>query len=234
MHENLWAGVRLKVEHAGFFLRQMQAALDRPRGQRAAMLEAAGATVDVQWQPAFYANLDAFLVMARSVPEVINSCFGKDTAKKEMKNWFARLCLDEQRRRADFRSAFENAYKAFRDLPLSNARNISVHRSGYPPGVEARIVGSFGVSYIGSPVKRVPTVESRPPSPGDDPKDPAVIWASTLPPVPVRPTWTDFEIDGKQLFPECGDYLRQVEALVAEARAISERVHGTDILTPPP
>src|SRR5215472_8758721 len=76
MHENLWAGVGLKVELAGFFLRQTQAALDRPRGQRAAMLEAAGATVDIQWQPAFYANLDAFLVMARSVPEVINSCFG--------------------------------------------------------------------------------------------------------------------------------------------------------------
>ena len=82
MHENLWAGVGLKVELAGFFLRQMQAALDRPRGQRAAMLEAAGATVDIQWQPAFYANLDAFLVMARSVPEVINSCFGKDYSKQ--------------------------------------------------------------------------------------------------------------------------------------------------------
>src|SRR5215472_12857307 len=89
MHENLWAGVGLKVEHAGFFLRQMQAALDRLRGQRPAMLEAAGATVDIQWQPAFYANLDAFLVMARRVPEVINSCFGKDTANKEMRNWFA-------------------------------------------------------------------------------------------------------------------------------------------------
>jgi hypothetical protein len=234
VHENLWAGVGLKVEHAGFFLRQMQAALDRPRGQRAAMLEAAGATVDIQWQPAFYANLDAFLVMARSVPEVINSCFGKDTANKEMRNWFAALSPDEQKRRADFLTAFENGYDAFRNLPLSKARNISVHRAGYPPGVEARIVGSFGVSYIGSPVKRVPTVESRPPSPGDDPNDPAVIWASTLPPVSVRPTWTDFEIDGKPLFPECGAHLQQVEALVAEARAIAERVHGTDVLTAPP
>ena len=234
MHENLWAGVGLKVEHAGFFLRQMQAALDRLRGQRAAMLEAAGATVDIQWQPAFYANLDAFLVMARRVPEVINSCFGKDTANKEMRNWFAALSPDEQKRRADFLTAFENAYDAFRNLPLSKARNISVHRAGYPPGVEARIVGSFGVSYIGSAVKRVPTVESRPPSPGDDPNDPAVIWASTLPPVAVRPTWTDFQIDGKPLFPECGAYLREVEALVAAARAIAERVHGPGVLTAPP
>lgn len=122
MHENLWVGVGLKVEHARFFLRQMQAALDRPRGQRAAMLEAAGATIDIQWQPAFYANLDAFLVMARSVPEVINSCFGKDTANKEMRNWFAALSPDEQKRRADFLTAFENAYDSFRNLPLSKAR----------------------------------------------------------------------------------------------------------------
>jgi len=43
MHENLWAGVGLKVDHAGFFLRQMQAALDRPREQRAALLEKAAA-----------------------------------------------------------------------------------------------------------------------------------------------------------------------------------------------
>jgi hypothetical protein len=234
MHENLWAGVGLKVQHAGFFLRQMQAALDRPREQRVAVLESTGAIVDTQWQSALYANLDAYLVMARSVPEVINSCFGKDTSNKEMKNWFATLRPDEQRRRIDFLSAFESAYDAFRNLPLSRARNISVHRSGYPRGVEVRILGCFGVSYIGSPVERVPIVESRPLGPEDDPNDPAVIWASTRPPVAVRPTWTDFQIDGKPLFPECGAYLREVEALVAEAGAIAERVHGPDVLTVPP
>ena len=234
MHENLWAGVGLKVDHAGYFLRQMQAALDRPREQRAALLEAAGAIVDTQWQPAFYANLDAFIVMARSVPEVVNSCFGKDTANKEMRNWFAALSPDEQKRRNDFLTDFENADEAFRNLPLIKARNISVHRAGYPPGVEVQILGCFGISHIGSPVARVPTAESRPRSAGDDPNDPAVMWASTLPPVPVRPTWTDFQIDRKPLFPECGTYLREVEALVSEARAIADRVHGTDVLTPPP
>jgi hypothetical protein len=89
MHEELWAGVDLKFEHAGFFLGKMQESLERPRGARVAMLEASGVIVDTQWQRAFYANLDAFLVMARSVPEVINSCFGKDTATKEMRDWFA-------------------------------------------------------------------------------------------------------------------------------------------------
>jgi hypothetical protein len=234
MHENLWAGVGLKVEHARFFLRQMQVAIDRPREQRAARLEATGAIVDTQWQSAFYANLDAFLVMARSVPEVINSCFGKDTANKEMKNWFATLTLDEQRRRNDFLSAFETTFDAFRSLSLSKARNISVHRSGYPRGVEVRILGCFGISHIGSPVEHVPSVESRPLGPEDDPDDPAVIWASTLAPVAVRPTWTDFQIDGQPLFPECGAYLQEVEALVAKARATAESVHGADVLTVPP
>jgi hypothetical protein len=234
MHENLWAGVGLKVEHAGFFLRQMQAALDRPREQRAAVLEATGAIVDTQWQSAFYANLDGFLVMARSVPEVVKSCFGKDVVNKEMKNWFDALSPAEQKRRADFASAFENSYDTFRNLPLSKARNVSFHRTGYPTGVEVHILGMFGLSYTGNPVERVPIVESRPRGPGDDPNDPAVIWASTLPPVPVRPTWTDFQIDGKPLFPECGTYLQQVHDLVAQARAIAKRVHGTDVLTPPP
>jgi hypothetical protein len=43
----------------------MQAGLDRPRGQRAAVLEVTGAIVDTQWQLAFYANLEAFLVIAQ-------------------------------------------------------------------------------------------------------------------------------------------------------------------------
>jgi hypothetical protein len=234
MHENLWAGVELKVEHAGFFLRQLQAVLDRPRDRRAATLEAAGAIVETQWQTAFYANLDAFLVMARCLPEVINCCFGKDVANKEMKNWFAELSPDEQKRRSAFANAFQTIYDAFRNLPLSKARNVSFHRTGYPTGVEVHIHGMFGLSYTGSPVERVPTAESRPRGPGDDPNDPAVMWASTLPPMAVRPMWSDFQIDGKPLFPECGTYHQQVRDLVAQARAIDDRVHGAHVLTAPP
>jgi hypothetical protein len=235
MHEELWAGVDLKFEHAGFFLGRMQESLEPPRGARVAMLEASGAIVDTQWQRAFYANLDAFLVMARSVPEVINSCFGKDTATKEMRDWFTTtLSADEQKRRADFLNAFEITYNNFRNLPLSKARNISLHRTGYPAAVEVKIVGRFGLSYIGSPVKRVPAAESRPVSAEDDPNDPAVIWAATLPPVPVHPMWSDFQIDGKPLFAECRAYVEQAQQLVTQARAIAERVHGTDVLTPPP
>jgi hypothetical protein len=81
----LWAGVDRKIEHAGYFLEQMQHSLERPRNARTARLEAAGAIVDTQWQLSFYANLDAFLAMARSVPEIIQWHFGDDRGHN--RNW---------------------------------------------------------------------------------------------------------------------------------------------------
>ncbi|MGH9426729.1 MAG: hypothetical protein ACRD2L_10575 [Terriglobia bacterium] len=234
MYEDLWAGVTLKIENAGFFLDEMQRSLDRPRGRDAARAEAAGAVVDTQWQRAFYANLDAFLVMARSVPEVINCCFGKDTATKEMRDWFTtKLPQAEQYRRTDFFKRFESDYDNFRNLPLTKERNISFHRTGYP-AVEVNIAGRFGVSYIGSPVKRLPSAESRPVSAGDDPDDPAVQWAATLPPIPVYPAWNDFQIDGKPLFPECRDYLEHARNLADQSRSICQQIHGGNTLTSPP
>jgi hypothetical protein len=97
MHEELWAGVELKASNAEFFLDQMGRSLQRPTMNVA--VQSARAIVGTQWQRAFYAHLDAFLAMGRSVPEVINCCFGEDTGNKPMRDWFDGLAAPEQKRR---------------------------------------------------------------------------------------------------------------------------------------
>ena len=74
MHEALWAGVELKMDHAAFFRERMQRVLEPPeRTQSNVALQASGAVIGTGWQRSLYAYLDAFLVMARSVPEVIEA-----------------------------------------------------------------------------------------------------------------------------------------------------------------
>jgi hypothetical protein len=219
MNEDLWAGVHLKAEYAKFFLQKMSDTLQPPRFSNAIVL----------WEQSFYPNLDAFLAMARSIPEIIQCCFGKDGSHK-MKRWFNALSHGEQLRRKEFANNFCASYKVFSDHALSTARNISFHRTGHPP-VEVRITGRFGVTHVGDPVKRVPMAESR--DFGDPGDNHALLWAATQPPFPVLPMWRDFTIGGKPLFAECKDYLELAEELVAEARVLSERVHGTEILTSP-
>ncbi len=231
MHEELWVGVELKMESAEFFLEQMGKALSPPeRTQINVALQSAGAIIETRWQRSFYAHLDAFLAMVRSVPEIVQACFGADRGSKMMKTWFDGLPTPEQTRRKNFAAQFETAHQAFRSLPLSNARNISLHRTGGAPA-EVNITGRFGVTHVGTPVRHVPTAESARVVAGNDP---ALQWAASLPPVPVQPVWTDFMIDGKPLFPECQNYLQEARNLVAQARSISQHVHGNDSLTPPP
>src|SRR5882672_5777776 len=103
--------------------------------------QSTGAIIGTQWQAAFYAYLDAFLAMSRSVPEVITCCFGEDRSIA-MKSWFKGLDAAEQSRRRAFSAQFETGYSTFRALPLSTARNITLHRTGHPP-VEVRITGLF-------------------------------------------------------------------------------------------
>jgi hypothetical protein len=126
MHEGLWAGVDRKIANAGFFLEEMARSFDRPGGRAAARAMAAGVNVEMplQWERSFYARLDAFLVMTRSVPEVINCCFGKDTATREMRSWFVSLPAAEQTRRSEFLTQFESDYDNFRNLPLSKERKL--------------------------------------------------------------------------------------------------------------
>ncbi len=192
-------------------------------------LQPTGAIVDTCWQQAFYAYLDAFLTMARSVPEIISACFGKDFSPA-MKDWFNGLPTPETDRRKTFSSQFKTTYNSFKELSLSNARNISLHRTGVAP-VEVNITGRFGVSHVGTPVRRVATSESRPIAADDDP---ALQWATALAPISLQPTWTDFSIDGRPLFPECRAYLDEARKLLTQARGISQQVHGNDSLTLPP
>jgi hypothetical protein len=229
MHEDLWAGVDLKQGYAEFFLHEMTRSLQPPEG--AAALEGAGAIVDTQWQQSFYPRLDAFLAMARSIPEIIQACFGEDLGSKPMKLWSDALEPDERTRRQKFSAGFKPCYETFRQHPLSNARNISFHRTGYSD-VQVSITGRFGVNHVGSPVKAVPTAESRPISDIGD--TPVGVWAATQAPQPIRPRWTDFTLDGKPLFDECRTYLELAKQLVEQARGICLAVHETAKLAIPP
>ena len=231
MHEELWAGVELKIQNAEFFLEQMGKALLPPdRTPMNIALESTGAIIETRWQRSFYANLDAFLAMVRSVPEIIQACFGADRGSREMKAWFNGLTSAEQTRRKNFAAQFKTVHDTFRALTLSNARNITLHRTGVAP-VEVNITGRFGVSHIGTPTKQVPTSESAHIIAGDDS---GLQWAATLPPDTVQPTWTDFKIDGKSLLPECRTYLQAARNLVAQARSMSQHIHANNTLTPPP
>ncbi|MGH6636950.1 MAG: hypothetical protein ACRED0_12755, partial [Gammaproteobacteria bacterium] len=51
------------------------------------VLEASGAIIDTGWQRSFYAHFDAFLSATRSVPWIIQCCFGADLANNVMRDW---------------------------------------------------------------------------------------------------------------------------------------------------
>jgi len=224
MHDELWAGVDLKSSHATYFLTQMQKAIE-PAKQTAltVALRSTGAIIGNLWQQPFYANFDAFLGAARSIPEIIQCCFGHDRSP-QMKSWFASsLDQAEQDRRKKFSRRFKRDYDKFRKLGLSNARNISFHRTGYP-SVEVKMTGHFGVVYTGRPTRSVPITETPTYHPGPQ-----------LQPInlPLEPEWTDFTIDGKPLFEECQAYLKLAGELRTNAADICQRVHGNERLTIP-
>lgn len=227
MHEHLWAGVHLKVEHAEFHLQRMGRSLEPP--ERTAInvaIQAAGAILDTGWQRSFYAHLDAFLSAARSVPEIVQCCFGVDEGHPEMKTWFGQLPADEKLRRKEFKKKFKPAYDAFRALRLGTLRHISEHRTGVPPA-KVTVSGLFGVTYFGSPVERIPISETQ------NITQPDLSWMDR--PVAVRqPNWDEFELEGQPLFPACQEYLNGARTLIKTARPISDVVHGAMNLSSPP
>ena len=112
MDEKLWAGVELKLQNAEFFFEMMGRSLQPPKQTSINVaLQASGAIIDTDWQRSFYAYLDAFLSTARSVPEIIQCCFGVDLGHPEMKKWFNTLPADEQDRRHEFKKAFQPALR---------------------------------------------------------------------------------------------------------------------------
>jgi len=225
MHEQLWAGVGLKLEHSFFHFLRMGESLQPPENSPTNVtLEAAGAIIGARWQVPFHAYLDAFLLMARSVPEIINCCFGYDSTKA-MKDWFDGVPADEQTRRKQFSLEFEQIYKNFRDMPLSTARNISAHRVGYPD-VTVAVIGAWGVRYEGSPIEHVPSTETR------EIDIPELGFLSK--PHVLRPDQATFQIDGRDLFDACREYLAAARRLMADAQEIAARVHNDKFLTSPP
>jgi hypothetical protein len=121
MNEHLWAaGVNLKLEHAQFFYLKMSRVLQTDRSATAFQT---GAIVGNRWQPSFYAYLDAFLVMTRSIPAIIEYSFGHDRFMKG----FASLDADEKRRREQFQMEFAPLHNKFRDHLL--AKQTPVERT---------------------------------------------------------------------------------------------------------
>jgi hypothetical protein len=227
-HDELWAGVGLKIENAQFHLDAMSRVLQpqSPEQVRTYTIEGGmGGTVTFgNWHRPFYAHFDAFLSASRSVPEIIRCCFGVDTGAPIMKEWYEARTADERKRRSEFQEKFRLDYDAFRTLPLSTARNISEHRTGAAP-VTVKVTGRFGVVHIGGPTKPIPTSEIR-----ETPPEFGFLSS----PMAVQPMWTDFTIDGAPLFKTCGDHLDRARSLADRARALAQEVHGESEITQPP
>ena len=223
MHEQLWIGTELKLQYAKFHFQHMELSLkSHTEDPYYVQQEIMRRVVDTGWQRSLWPHFDAFLSTARSIPEIIRCCFGEDP---HMSTWLKTLDSSEQTRRKNFSKQFATDYQSFCKLPLSKARNISVHRKGFAP-VEVTISGQFGVTYVGDPTTPLPPSETRPIN------DPDLAWLPK--PVPVLPKWDDFTIEGQPLFPTCLDYLQSADTLIQQARSISSKIHGTKNLTSPP
>ncbi|HEX6706695.1 MAG TPA: hypothetical protein VF169_18195 [Albitalea sp.] len=222
MHEALWAGIDLKIEHAAFHFMQMARAVEPPRwtAQEVAM-QAAGTIVDTGWQRKIYPHLDAFLVTTRSVSELIKCCFGADKGHPAIKAWFRLLDPAEQARRQAFHDEFKSTSDAFRGLALSQARDVVAHRKGVAD-VRVTINTMFGVTCVGGPTNPVPASVIRPAAAGE--------VAARVP----EPLWSDFTIDGQPLFQAAQAYLESARELVRVARDLASKVHGNLPLTSPP
>lgn len=235
MYETLWAGVEFKVGSAEFFLAEMGRVMAPPR-------QPLGGAASHRWQPDLYYFLDAFLQATRSVPDVIQWNFGVDP-HGVFKTWFNSLAGSEPQRRSTFQTAFLPLLCPFRTLPLTVARNISVHRMGTPP-VEVRFSGRWGC-YSAGPAAVLPAAESSADSPTPllTQGDPAMEWAATLSPVPLVPSGGDFTFSVPQaagppltldLIPGCRDYLAEARRLVEQARQLVNAHHAGGPLTTPP
>jgi hypothetical protein len=233
MHDHLWRGVNGKIEEAHRSLREMGRLLDPPEQTHwNVALESAGAVLDTRWQDNLYAHVGTFLAKVRSVPSIIEACFGIDRGSRQMRDWLDGLPPDERLRRQTFSDQFRADKEAFRKHHLTTERDVSEHRLGFP-NVEGRVVGPFGQVHIAGPDRRIPTAEPRPLEANIN-NDPALQWAATLPPRPVRPHWDQFTIAGKPLFPECRAYLQLASDLCGRAQKICDAVHGGQPLSTPP
>jgi hypothetical protein len=224
--------IETKQEHALFFFTQMCSALEPPpRTQWNVVLQSSGAIIGTNWQTRFYASLDAFLVMARSVADIIHASFGADRGRADMVAWLKTVPAAERQRREDFTTRFAPTYRAFGGLPLSHARVATVHRQG-ETGTTVQITTWFGGSYSGSAIQRIPDAVTRPIPESVDPATlPVGSFRQAL---PIEPRWSDFLFGSAPLYDQLKAYLDETSKLVAVARGIAQMVHGTDSLSYPP
>jgi hypothetical protein len=98
--------------------------------------------------------------------------------------------------------------------------------SGFRQGqVEVTVIGQFGATHTGGPVKRIPSSETR------QIDDPDLQFLAK--PIALRPTLDNFTIDGKPLFDEFDAYIGHADALISKAKAISDQVHQANNITRP-
>jgi hypothetical protein len=225
--QQLWAGVELKLAYAHFHLEEMGRSISyRQPSQHEVAVMTSGAVFGGNWQRTFYPHFDAFLAAARSIPSIIEACFGADRGSSEMKEWFGNLNSDERDRRSRFRRALSDSllYKACNDHPLTHARNTVLHRTGVA-ALQVKISDFFGVVHTGGPLSKIPTATSHPSN----------QWIPGSHPMQIEP-WHggEFTIDGVPLFESCHGYLDAATKLISEAREIVGRIHGHSPLTSPP
>jgi hypothetical protein len=242
--DQTWAGVEFKLAAARFHLgemyQQLIPAVGRPefRDYQALMSSPGTIVGGSLWQPALYYHLDGFLAAGRSVPDIIQAQFGRDT--RASGDWLRRLSAEERERREQFQQSFSPIYTAFGRHPVSRARVVTMHRTGLPP-VEVQVTGYWGVVYRGGPTEAIPALDARLEPTGDDPAK--IVPAISSPAMPLEPKAGDFSLQavaddgGVQrlpLFDACREYLQQLGALVEGARQLARNLHGSQPLTPPP
>jgi len=235
MNEELWQGIEFKVEEGRFFLEQMSKVLV-PLWLTDGTWHPAYGVSAARWQPDFYFYLDAFIGATRSIPDVIQKCFGWDKYSED--EWPKPLDTDEIDRRNKFQAEFTNLYQGFRRQPISRLRIGTFHWSGVPSvQTKAKVLG--GQEYTGKPGQLIPSSAPKQFPAGTDPAFIAIFGK----PLPVEPSWEDFTleipsddgtIESRPLFSECQAYLTLAERLVQKSKDICQRVHGELRLTPPP
>jgi hypothetical protein len=230
VHVELWQGVEFKIGEAQFFFDKMGKILIPPDRHPAYGVTAA------RWQPDFYYYLDAFLGATRSIPDVIQKCFGWDD--KSAKVWPTALDAQEIDRRKAFQAELRDLYRAFADLPLSRVRTGTFHWVGLPSvQTKAKVFG--GQEYTGRPGEVIPAVVPKQFPEGTDPSLVVLFGKSR----PVEPSWQDFVVelpredggvDTMPLFETCRAYLDSARRLADNASEIAIRVHKDESVTVPP
>lgn len=234
MHEELWQGIEFKLAEADFFLNQMGKVLRPPQLNNPTWHPAYGLPM-AQWQPDFYFYLDAFIGATRSVPDIIQKCFGWDKRSKE--EWPQPPDAEEISRREKFQAEFTGLYLTFHRQPLSRVRVGTFHWRGVPSvQTKAKVFG--GQEYTGKPGQFIPSAAPKQFPPGTDPAFLAIFSK----PLPVEPSWQDFTLEiprddgtteSSPLFPACRAYLSSAQQLVDESKELCERLHRGSKLTPP-